>query len=345
MKNRLLLPMTALAAALILSPAHSSQPKSTAAPKAAEKEKDLPFEEIDFKKVKDNTVAAVVNGKDITVNEVFQIMQSLPPQLRQIPLELLFMATRDQLIDMNLLKAEADKHKKQIEKLPEVQESIEKAIEQIILQAHMNELVEAQITTKKVNDRYQELKEKFPKDTNEVKIRLILLKNETEAKGVLQDLKAGADFLKLAREKSIDDITAKNDGLVDKYFNILAKNDWLPGFDQLFKKDSKGQYVIKTSGITAEAIETPMGFAIYKIVDRKPFLFPKMKELKNVLTEQLKKEIIEEHTRKLEAKATVTRLHPNSGKPMKALSVELKALQDKMEATTAQKGKAAAPAS
>ena len=85
MKNRILLPMTALAAALILSPVHSSNPKDTATPKATEaakekKDKDLPFEEIDFKKVKDGTVAAVVNGKKITVNEVFQIMAALPPQ-------------------------------------------------------------------------------------------------------------------------------------------------------------------------------------------------------------------------------------------------------------------------
>ncbi|MEN8236516.1 MAG: peptidylprolyl isomerase [Pseudomonadota bacterium] len=335
MKNRILLPMTALAVALILSPAHSSQSQKAADAKttqAAKKEKDLPFEEIDFKKVKDGTVVAVVNGKKISVNEVFQVMSSLPPQLRQIPMELLFMATRDQLIDMNLLKAEADKQKKQLERLPEVQEAIEKAVEQIILQAHMNELVESKITTRKVSARYQELKEKFPKGTSEVKIRLILLKNEKEAKSVLKQLQEGADFLKMAREKSIDDVTAKKDGLIDKYFNILAKNEWLPGFDQLFKKDNKGKYVIKTSGLVQEPIKTPAGYAIYKIDDRKPFLFPKMKELRKLLTEQLKKELIEEHTRKLEAKSKVTRLHPNSGKPMNALADELKKLQDKLAA-------------
>lgn len=345
MKNRILLPMTALAAVLMLSPAHSSKQKA-AAPKATEagkKDKDLPFEEIDFKKVKDGTTVAIVNGKKISVNEVFQVMSSLPPQLRQIPMELLFMATRDQLIDMSLLKTEADKQKKQLEKLPEVQEAIEKAIEQIILQAHMNELVESKITTKKISARYQELKKKFPTGTAEVKVRLILLKTEEEAKAVMKRLKEGADFLKMAREKSIDEVTAKADGLIDKYFNILAKNEWLPGFDQLFKKDSKGNYIIKTSGLTQEPIKTPMGYAIYKIDDRKPFLFPKMKELKKLLADQLKKELIEEHTRKLESKAKVTRLHPNSGKPMNALSEELKKLQEKLETTAKEKKDQATP--
>ncbi len=335
MKNRLLVPMTALALALAIAPAISSEAKQAPSGQPTQgKEKgkkDLGFDEIDFQKVKAGTVVATVNDKKITVEEVFQVMQNLPQQMRQIPPELLFMATRDQLVDMYLLKEKADKEKKRIEKYPDVVQSIEKAIEGIILQAYMEEIVEAKMNEKKIRDRYIELKEKFPKDTDEIKIRLILVKTEAEAKNIVTQLKGGDDFLKIAREKSIDDLTAKKDGLVDKYFNILAKDEWLPGFEVLFKKGDKDKaYVVKTGSVISEPVKTPMGYAIYKIDDRRPFTFPKIKDLKPLLAEQIKKEILDEHTKALGSNAKITRPHPNTGKMMKPLSEELKTLQDKL---------------
>jgi len=138
MKNRIMVPMTALVLALAFtSAAYSSKGKPATNKQASEtkdkktkdkKKEDTSFEEIDFKQVKDGAIVAKVNGKEISVEEVFQVMQSLPPELKQIPLELLFMATRDQLVDMYIIQAEANKKADQLKKTPEVQEAMKGCI-------------------------------------------------------------------------------------------------------------------------------------------------------------------------------------------------------------------------
>jgi peptidyl-prolyl cis-trans isomerase C len=304
---------------------------------------------IDFQTIKGNPVVARVNNTDITLEEVFKAIQGLPPQLRQVPIDLLFLGTRDQLVDVNLLREEAKKNKQKFEKKAEVKEAIEKAIEQIILQAYLDNIIEDRVNNKDIKAKYEELlksvKQKtaeitkkylknFPANEapDEVKIRQILVKTEEDANNILRDLKDGIDFLKLAREKSIDKETAKKDGATEDYINVLQLSQLEPGFAVLFEWDPKTKsYAIPVGKYTTSAIKTPQGYYILKVENRQPFKAPKFNEVKDMIRNQLAQETIEKFTRELKKNAKIERLHPNTGKPMKSLEEELQSMKSELE--------------
>lgn len=300
---------------------------------------------IDFQSIQGNPVVARVNGKDVTLEEVFKMIQGLPPQLRQVPIDLLFLGARDQLIDMKLLSEEAKKQRQKLEKKLEIKEAIEKAIDQIILQAYLENVVDERISNKEIKARYEELLKNLKQKTHEVvkkylkdfpanevpdevKVRQILVKNEADANNILKDLKDGIDFLKLAREKSIDKETAKKDGATEDYINVLQLPELDPGFSVLFEWDTKTKgYVIPVGKYTTSPIKTPRGWYILKVESRQAFKPPKFNDVKDMIRNQLAQEAIGEFTQELKKKAKIERLHPNTGKPMKALEEELKAMK------------------
>ena len=313
-----------------VAPAFAAKDAKKAAPAKSQNS-----EKIDFNKVKSGTMVANVNGKKITIEEVFQAMQALPAEMRKMPMELLFLGTLDQLIDMNLLRDQSQKDKARLDKNPEVKEAIKRAIEGVYLKQYLEEIT-GDISLNAMKARYRKLMERFPRDpdnkkkyTDEVKIRQIKVKTKEEAQAVIKKLNSGIDFLKLAREKSTDEKTAKKDGAVDAWLNSLQKGSLLPGFDVIFAKKNK-KYVIATGSFTKQPIKTPMGYYVLKVDDRRPFTPPKFKEVQQMIKSQLSQEALEKHAEKLRKKAKIARMHPNTGKPMKPLAEKLKAMQEEL---------------
>ncbi len=299
---------------------------------AALAEEKLTRTKIDLEAIQGNPVVAKVNGSEIKVSEVIQFIQTMPKQfLKKIPLEILFATARDQLIDSHVAKEAALKQKEQLEKNPEVKESIENAINAVIVQAYMEEVIENKVTAKAVKARFQKLLDKFPKKTHETRVRLIIVKTEKAANEIIQSLEEGIDFLKLAREKSTDKNFAQKDGDLG-YLNVLQKKDLPPEFGVVFEKDAKDQYVLKTSKYTKKPLaikagDTVISYVILKVEDRKPFNPPKFTEIKAELRKGLATEVKQKHIAELQKTRKIVRLHPNTGKPVGSLEDEIKALQ------------------
>lgn len=298
---------------------------------------------IDLQTIKPDTVVARVGGKTFTADEVAAAMQTTlrtaaqamgPEAAKALTPEVLFLIAREQVVDMYLLEKEVKANAERLKKDPEVQEAIQAAVERTLQEAYVKENVEQYVTKKRIHDKYQEFQKEFPKDAEEVRIRMIVVKTEDEAKGIIDQLNNKADFLKLAREKSIDKKSAENDGDMG-YINEVAKGTLLPGFDVIFeKKNSKP--TMPTGSFTKTAIKSPMGYHILKIEDRRPLKKPKLAELEPVLKELLRQEAAQKMQEKIKQKAgNIERLHPNTGKPMKSLEEELKAIQSKISGTLA----------
>src|SRR5690606_24159866 len=140
----------------------------------------------------------------------------------------------------------------------EVQDAMEKARDQILMGVYMQDAIKNKTGEQAINTEYKAFLAKFPSGTDEVKVYQIVVKKEEEAKAILEDLAAGVDFFKLAREKSIDKQTAEKDGEVPGYISVLHKGTLLPGYEIIFKKEN-GKDVIPTGSYTKEPIKTPMG--------------------------------------------------------------------------------------
>ena len=252
-----------------------------------------------------DTVVAKVNGEPVYKVDLEKIEKTLPPELvknaREKDKEKFFAGLRDQAIDIKLLTDAAKKAN--LEKDPEVQQAIAQMTDQVLLQAYIGKQLNPLVNDKAIKAKYDEFIKAFPKDEMETKARHIMVKDEAEAKKIIQDLKGGADFQKLAREKSIDKSTANEGGEL----GYMRKNDIDPTFgDALF--------TLKPGAYNETPVKTSLGWHIIKVEDRRKVKPPKFEEIKDqlgaaVFQEQFKK-LVEQHR----DKASIERFNAD-GKP------------------------------
>lgn len=248
-------------------------------------------------------VVARVNGKEVKLKEVRQLEKALPPQVLNGAKDKvkLFTTLRDQLIDIKLITEEAEKAG--LDKDPDVQKAIEQAIQQVRVQAYLSKSLKNFVTDSAVKARYDKLVADMPKDEMEVKARHILVKDESAAKKIIEDLKKGADFLKIAREQSIDKASAQEGGDVG-YFR---KGD-------MVKEFADASFALVPGKITETPVKTQFGWHVIKVDDKRKVKAPKFEEVQ----EQLKAAVLEESMLKLVTslrdKAKIERFN-EEGKP------------------------------
>jgi parvulin-like peptidyl-prolyl isomerase len=96
-----------------------------------------------------------------------------------------------------------------------------------------------------------------------VKVRHIVLPDSVTAKAVLKDLKAGANFAKLAREKSIDSVSAANGGDLGQLTEGLALPAALAGSEQYISTVFKLK-----AGELSDVVRTNLGYHIALVYER-----------------------------------------------------------------------------
>ncbi|MCY1692078.1 peptidylprolyl isomerase [Exiguobacterium sp. SL14] len=117
-------------------------------------------------------------------------------------------------------------------------------------------LTEAKSAKSKVTDK--EIQERFDQEKVEVKASHILVAKESEAKDIKKQLDDGADFAKLAKEKSTDTGSGTKGGDLG-YF---TKGKMVKEFEDYAFKDG-------VEGKISDPIKTQFGYHIIKVVDRK----------------------------------------------------------------------------
>ncbi len=241
-------------------------------------------------------VLAKVNGKDITKTDLQQLEKALPPELLQRAKEAGGSEQNllNQLIDLKVLTDTA--LSSSIANKPEVQKAIERAKEQVIVQAFVFEQLKSKVNDTAIEAEYGKFKDRFVKETKdkkEVKFRHILLKTEDEAKAVIKDLQNGTDFIKLAREKSIDTQSGQDGGDLGYILEGTVKD-----FDDALKGLSVGQ-------TSKTPTQTQFGFHVFKVDDRRKAKVPAFKDVKRQLTAQVQQKAFVDMVKKLRDKATV----------------------------------------
>ncbi len=227
------------------------------------------------------TVLATVNGTPIYQSSVDQFMaqqamQGAPdtPEMRKAVLE--------ELISRELLRQQAIKQG--LDKRPEVKQQMELAQQAILLGAYTQEFVKAHpVSDDQLKAEYDRLRAQL--GDKQYRARHILVKTDKEAKDIIAQLKKGADFAKLASEKSLDPGSRANGG--DLGFQPPAR--FVPEFSQAMTALKKGAY-------TQTPVQTQFGFHVIKLEDVRDT--PKFEEVKaqlapRVQQEQLRKEIAE----------------------------------------------------
>jgi peptidyl-prolyl cis-trans isomerase C len=240
----------------------------------------------------EDPVVAKVDGVEIHRSQALEVRRRLPPQMQQVPDQMIMPVLTNIVIDTKLVAAEA--RRQDLQSDPEVREQMAKLEDLVLEQVLLTRIVEKSLTDEALQKRYQELVEKT-KGEEEIHARHILVKTKDEANAVIAELNKGADFAELAKKKSIGPSASKGGDL-----GFFAKGEMVPAF-------SDAAFALKDGAITEEPVQTQFGWHVIKVEGRRPKQPPTFEEVSDQLRSELAREARAAYVGELRDKATIER--------------------------------------
>ncbi len=246
-------------------------------------------------------VVADVNGEKVNLSDLVATYRALPQRLQQVPFEQLYKALLEHQIAIRLLAAEGRKAK--LQETEAVQKRLKYIEGQYVYEAYIEKIVGERATEDKLKAAYAEFV-KDHKGEDEVRASHILVKTEQEAKEIIVQLEKGADFAKLAKEKSTDPSKDRNSGDL----GFFSK-------EQMVKEFAEAAFALKKGETTKAPVKTQFGWHVIRVTDRRAAAAPKFDEVKEQLRQKLAEGIAQDEITKLKGAAKIARFDAE-GKPL-----------------------------
>lgn len=236
------------------------------------------------------TAIVTVNGKPIKQSMLDYIIkdandhgQKVDDNVREVIVS--------KLISNELIYQEALKNG--IDKKADYQMREELAKRELLVNAFLQDYVKSNpIAESEVKTAYEKFKREL--GDKEYKASHILLGSEAEASEVIAQINKGADFAKLAKEKSRDPGSKENSGDLG-WFSLSGM---VKPFSEAVAKLSKG-------GLTKEPVQTQFGWHVIKLEDTREMKAPAYDKVKDALQKQLAKRQVEKLLVDLRGKAVI----------------------------------------
>ena len=219
----------------------------------------------------DKGVAAKFNGEIIYVNDLKQSYADHPQIQNRVPFEEFYAKTLDVFVNSKLVYQAAQKAK--IEETPEYQRQLVTAKEDLARKLYLEKVVDEQVNDKAIQDLYDEYKAKF-ESQKEIKAKHILVDSEDKAEEVINKLKKGEDFVKLANEYSKDQVE----------LGYFTEDMMVPEFSKAAFSMDKGEF-------SKKPVKTEFGWHVILVEDvraSKPLELKDVEpQLRNMVTQQV----------------------------------------------------------
>lgn len=248
----------------------------------------------------DDPVIATVNGAKIHKSMLAAAQQLLPQQYQQIPLEQIYPALVDTVIDMKL--SAADARAKRLHETEDFKVLMVRIEDQMLQRTVLQQVIDAAMTDEALKTRYDAMV-KDAGSSAEVHARHILVKTEDEAKKIIEDLQGGADFEATAKEKSTGP-SGPNGGDL----GFFGKGQMVPEFE-------KAAFALEKGKITDAPVKTQFGWHIIKVDDRRKSEPPPFESVKQKLQAEISREAGAGYVSGLRKKAKIERFDLD-GKPL-----------------------------
>ncbi len=237
-------------------------------------------------------VLARVNGVEIHQSDLAlaedEVGASMPQMAPEQKREYLI----TYLTDVVLLAQAADKQK--LGDRDDVKRHLAFERNKVMMEALLQDTGKAALTDDAMHKVYDEAVKQMPPE-EEVHARHILVPTEAEAKEIEDELKKGADFATLAKEKSKDPGAADGGDL-----GYFTKDQMVPEFSAVAFKLDKGQI--------SDPVHTQFGWHIIKVEDKRTKPTPTFDQVKpqieNFVAHKAQAEMVEN----LRKSATIERL-------------------------------------
>ncbi len=235
-------------------------------------------------------VVARVNGQPITRSQVMAVFESLPPQMRQAPLEAVMPALVNEMVARKLINEAAEKAK--LDGDAKVKEQLKSARETVLQQAFLERTVSKELTDERLKKRYDDLiKAQPPRD--EVHARHILVANEVDALAALEDVKKGQDFSEVSKKRSTGPTAATGGDL-----GFFTKDQMVPEF-------AEAAFALQPGQVTQKPVKSQFGWHVIKVEARRTAPPPAFADVSEEVREILVREIIEQTVNDLKKGAKI----------------------------------------
>lgn len=246
-------------------------------------------------------IVATVNGVPVRLSELEVAQQSLPPQYRSMPLQAVFPALLDRLVDSKLVVQEGKKSK--VTEDPAYKKRLAFVEEQVLQDFWIQREIARKVTADKLRQRYEERLKSMPAE-EEVHAKHILVATEDEAKALIAEIKKGAAFDKLAKEKSTD----KASGAEGGDLGWFKKSD-------MVKEFADAAFDLKKGELTETPVKTQFGYHVIQVEDRRKAPPPAYEELAEQLREEMAREAVTAELDLMRSRAKIEKFNIDGTKP------------------------------
>jgi len=237
-------------------------------------------------------VVARANGVDIRQNDLALAEDEVGASMPQMPPDQKREYLITYLADIIVLSQAADQQK--LGDRPDVKHRIDLERNKVLMETLLQNTGQAAVTDAAMHKVYDDAVKQMPPE-EEVRASHILVATEDEAKAIEDQLKKGADFAALAKEKSKDPGAAEGGDL-----GYFTKDQMVPEFAEAAFTLDKGQI--------SDPVKTQFGWHIIKVVDKRTKPTPTFDEVKSQLETYVQHRAQTDLVQKLRSAANIERL-------------------------------------
>ncbi len=236
-------------------------------------------------------VVARVNGVDIHESELAFAEEEIGGNIPSMPPEQKRGYLITYLTDVVLLSQAADQQK--LADRPDVKRRLAFDHNRLLMESLLQGVGRAAVSADAEHKVYDEAVKQM-KSEEEVHARHILVPTEDEAKAIVAELKNGADFAALAKEKSKDPGAAEGGDL-----GYFTKEQMVPEFAEVAFKLDKGQI--------SDPVKTQFGWHVIKVEDKRIKPTPTFDQVKTQIDNYIAHRAQSEMVEKLRSAANIER--------------------------------------
>lgn len=226
-----------------------------------------------------------INKENITKDQIQIGFNNLPENLKnQIPQEQQGQYIVNQLIQNEIIYQEAVKNSLNLNKeyqtyLKNLTNQFEYQKKQGLIDLFIQEKIDSNIkvSEQEIVDAFEKNKNTLFKAYEERSLSHILVKTQKEANDIYKKLQKGSNFKSLAKTKSIDEMTAKNNGKIPGKFTE----------ETLIKEFKDPVFNLKYKGSFTKPVQSNAGFHIFKLDSKETVKAKTFNEVKDFIKNQL----------------------------------------------------------
>ena len=221
-----------------------------------------------------NIVAAKVNDHIISAQDVLNVINTLPQNIKKKPLPEIYPRVVNELINQYLITKQAYNEKLDLDQ--KVINLVKKSQDKILAKYWLNNYIKNETKEEKIKTFYNNYLKSFQK-YKEANASHILVENNEEARAIIKKINNKSKFSELAKTHSTGP-SGKNGGNLG----------WF-GPGQMVKEFEQATFSLEKGEISQEPVKTKFGFHIIKLNDIRDAKPKKLDEIKKNIIDKITK--------------------------------------------------------